>query len=165
MKLKIITVDNGTIGNYPGSFAKKELEIIKYNSKGRVLSLFSGRCGFGYRRVDLSCEEATHIMDVFDFLFENELIYNTIIIDAPYNQRFADKYQKIGNTSKQFIIFADFRKTTLLWHYILQINPEIIILKSWNYYIPKGYHLREGYLCYAGGYRKPTILEILEVDP
>ena len=40
--------------------------------------------------------------------------------------------------------------------------PEIIILKSWNYYLPKGYNLKKVYLCYPGGYRKSTILLILK---
>ena len=157
MKLEIIKVSNGT-NNYPGNFTREELKIIKYNSKGKVLNLFSGKCDFGNVRIDFKF--GTHQEDVFDFLEDNEEYFNTIIIDAPYNQRFADLYQKIGNTPKQFIIFANTKYTTLLWEHILNLNPEIIILKSWNYYVPKGYRLKKGYLCYPGGYRKSTLLLI-----
>jgi len=170
-ELELITVSNGT-NNYPGNFTNKELKIIKYNSKGKVLHLFSGKSKFGDVRVDYACKEATHNQDVFKFLKNNKVLkinkefFNTIIIDAPYNQKFANKYQKLNNTPEQFIIFADAKKTTLLWDEIMKINPEIIILKSFNYYCLKRYNLGKGYVCYAGGYRKPTFLlvEIKEED-
>jgi len=44
------------------------------------------------------------------------------------------------------------------------LKPNRIILKSWNYYIPKGYILNKGFLCYAGGYRKSTIL-LIDLSP
>ena len=158
MKLEVIKVGNGS-EDYPGNFTKKELQIIKYASKGRVLNLFSGKCGFGNERIDFSSKEATKNMDVFEYIKFCHY-YDTIIIDAPYNQRFADKYKKIGNTPKQFIIFADTKKTTYLFDQIYKWNPKVIILKSWNYYIPRGYKLKKGYLCYPGGYRKSTLLLI-----
>ena len=167
MNLKIINVGNGT-KDYPGNFTKKELKIIKYNSKGRIINLFSGNSKFGICRIDFSNINATKNIDVFLWLdslsngFKN-YFQQTVIIDAPYNQKFADKYQKIGNTKKQFIIFANTRDTTKLFELIKEkIDPIIIIIKSWNYYIPKGYQLKEGYLCYPGGYRKSTLLLILE---
>ena len=169
MKLEIINVGNGT-KEYPGNFTKKELKIIKYNSKGRIINLFSGNSKFGLFRIDFTNSNATNNIDVFQWLesltngFRN-YYQQTIIIDAPYNQRFGDKYQKIGNTSKQFIIFANTKDTTKLFELIGEkINPNIIIIKSWNYYIPKGYKLKNGYLCYPGGYRKSTLLLILEKD-
>ena len=157
--MKIIKVSNGST-DYVGNFTPKELRIIKYNSKGKVLNLFSGKCRFGHIRVDYSFGNIKK--DVFEFLNENEEYFDTIIIDAPYNKIFADKYQKLGNTPEQFIIFANVKKTNLLWKYILELKPERIILKSWNYYCPKGYFVKSAFLCYSGGYRKPTILLILK---
>ena len=164
MNLKIITVGNGAKG-YPGNFTKEENDIIYCNYIGKILHLFSGRSDIGDFRIDFFCKEATHKMDVFDFLKNYHINdFETVIIDAPYNQKFANKYQKIGSTPKQFVIFANVKKTTELFRLIIEkINPQIIILKSWNYYVPKGYKLKEGYLCYAGGFRKPTILEVLSI--
>lgn len=160
MKLKIINVGNGN-KEYPGNFTLREIEIITRNMCRLTLHLFSGKSVLGGIRVDFKYGNIR--MDVFEYLesFVN-LNATTVIIDAPYNQRFADKYQKLGNTAKQFIIFANAKKTTELFKLIREkINPKIIIIKSWNYYIPKGYYLKKGYLCYAGGYRKPTILLII----
>ena len=166
MKLKLIKVGNGT-KDYPGNFTKKEKEIINKSIVGKACNLFSGKSLIGRWRIDLSCNEATIKMNVFDWLslchdFEMKGC-ETVIVDAPYNQRFADKYQQIGNTDKQFIIFANSKKTTELFDKIDEnINPKRIIIKSWNYYIPKGYKDVGSYLCYAGGFRKPTILMICE---
>ena len=160
-RLEIITVGNGS-NEYFGNFTKKENKIILENSTGKILNLFSGKSKIGHVRVDFEYGNCT--MDVFDYLnniIEMTNYFDTIIIDAPYNKKFGNKYQKIGNTPKQFIIFADTKKTIILWDKIIELNPKIIILKSWNYYIPKGYILEKGYLCYAGGYRKSTLLLIL----
>ena len=164
--LKVISVGNGT-KEYYGNFTLKEKEIIKLNTIDFSLNLFSGESKIGNIRIDYCCKNATHNCDVFDYLnhcINFNIKFKTIIIDAPYNNKFADKYQKIGNTPKQFIIFADAKKTTILFDKIKQISPDIIIIKSWNYYILKGYFLKEGYVCYAGGYRKPTFLLILKKD-
>ena len=160
--MEIINVGNGN-KFYPGNFTNKENKIIKENCTGKILHLFSGKSKIGNIRIDFEYGNCT--MNVFDWLNNiSEFInyFDTIIIDAPYNQKFANKYQKIGNTPKQFIIFANTKQTTILWNKIIELNPKIIILKSWNYYIPKGYYLKKGYLCYPGGYRKSTILEILK---
>lgn len=168
MNLELITVGNGD-KSYPGNFTKKEKEILQTFDNGfaNLYNLFSGKSKIGNIRVDFNCDEATINMDVFKYL-ENVAILNSdarVIIDAPYNQKFADKYKKIGNTLKQFIIFADSLKTSYLFKLIIdKINPESIIIKSWNYYVPKGYHDVGSYLCYAGGYRKPTILMICSRD-
>lgn len=159
MSLEVITVGNGT-KDYIGNFTFKEREIIIDNLQYPVLNLFSGKSFIGTVKVDFNY--GTLKMDVFDYLKDTNRYFNTVIVDAPYNQRFADKYQKIGNTPKQFIIFANAKKTTDLFDKIRLISPEIIILKSWNYYIVKGYCLKNGYLCYAGGFRKPTLLLIME---
>lgn len=165
LELEIINVGNGT-NKYPGNFTKKENKIITNNIKGNTIHLFSGISTIGHIRVDYSCKEATHNIDVFDFL-EDTIGLNyfcSVIIDFPYNQKFANKYQKIGNTPKQFIGFASTEKTTKLFNIITRIiKPEIIIMKSWNYYIPKGYYLKKGFLCYPGGYRKSTLLLIMEL--
>ena len=163
MELKIITVGNGS-KEYPGNFTKKEIEIINYNLYGWSLNLFSGISKIGSIRVDYNCKEATHRGNVFKYLdlcIEYNYNFNTIIIDAPYNQKFATKYQKIGNTPKQFIIFASVKKTTELFEKIIKIAPAIIILKSWNYYCLKGYKIEKCYVCYPGGYRKSTFLIIM----
>ena len=161
-KIEIINVGNGS-NQYPGDFTKEENQIILRNCKGKVLHLFSGSSEIGDLRIDFTHKNATHKWDVFEFLEYNNLQdFNTIIIDAPYNKRFADKYQKIGNTPKQFIIFADTKRTTKLFYYINIINPEIIILKSWNYYCLKRYKIKSCYICYSGGFRKSTFLIIMK---
>ena len=157
MSLEIITVGNGS-KEYPGDFTKKEIDIILDELEYPVLNLFSGKSNIGTTRIDY--KYGTINIDVFDYL-EYCPYFSTVIVDAPYNKKFADIYQKIGGTPKQFIIFANTKKTTELFDKIRLISPEIIILKSWNYYVPNGYALKKGYLCYAGGYRKPTILLIL----
>jgi hypothetical protein len=150
---------------YIGSFTNKEIEIIKNNiiDNFRTLNLFSGKSIIGIERIDYYCKEATKNIDVFKYLNDLDYTYFTdIIIDAPYNKKFANKYKIYGNTSKQFIIFANAKKTSELFHLISEkINPIQLIIKSYNYYIPKHYKLHKGYLCYNGGYRKPTILLIL----
>ena len=165
MKLELIKVSNGT-KEYPGNFTKREIEIIKENIKGLTLHLFSGKSDIGNLRIDFNySNECNCTMNVFDYLNDtNNLIdkFETIIIDAPYNQKFGDKYQKIGDTPKQFIIFANTKDTTILFNKVIEFNPEIIILKSWNYYMVKGYYLKKGYICYPGGYRKSTLLIIME---
>jgi len=160
---KLLKVGNGT-EEYPGNFTKKEIKIIQKNCKGTILNLFSGKSKIG---LTIDYTYGMIKRDVFDWLkqYSNlnfETLYDTVIIDAPYNQRFADQYQKIGNTPKQFIIFADTERTTELFNYIDKINPEIIILKSWNYYCLKRYRIDQCYICYAGGYRKSTFLIVMK---
>ena len=163
--LEIINVGNGN-NKYPGNFTNKENKIIIENCslKGKTLHLFSGKSIIGDVRVDFEYGNCT--MDVFNYLNNinsvKECNFKTVIIDAPYNQKFGNKYQELGNTPKQFIIFANTSQTTILWNKIREINPEIIILKSWNYYILQGYFLKKGYLCYPGGFRKSTLLLILK---
>lgn len=156
--MKVITVSNGD-SSYPGNFTSEELKIIKYNSKGRVLNLFSGKCRFGNIRVDFAFGNVKR--DVFGFLQDNKEYFDTIIIDAPYNKSFGYKYQELGKTPMQFIIFANTRKTTILFNKIKEMKPRIIILKSWNYYCVEGYYIDKSFLCYPGGYRKSTILLIM----
>jgi len=160
--MELIKVGNGT-NKYPGNFTKKKLKIIKENLTGMTLHLFSGKSEIGETRVDYVHGNVK--MDVFYYL-ENSTalhLFKTVIIDAPYNKRFAEKYQKLGNTSKQFIIFANVPQTRQLFNLLEEkVKPEIIILKSWNYYVPANYQLKKLFLCYAGGYRKLTVLEILE---
>jgi len=160
--LEVITVGNGS-KEYPGNFTKKEIHLIKDICKDKyALHLFSGKSTIGDVRVDFTQPEATHKGDVFEFLETYKgPHFNIVILDPPYNSRFADKYQKLGDTPSQFVIFANSKKTTILLNLIREtIQPDIIIMKSWNYYIPKGYTDVGSYLCYAGGYRKSTILMI-----
>lgn len=163
MSLKIINVGNGT-KEYPGNFTKKEIEIIRYAMKGRILHLFSGKSTLGNIRVDFKYGNIKS--DVFEYLEECSREFKTVLLDPPYNQIFADKYKYYNPyelTPKQFIIFANTKDTTRLFNLIREkVNPEIIIMKSWNFYIPKGYKLKKGYVCYPGGFRKSTILLILE---
>ena len=157
--MKVIKVGNGT-DIYPGNFTKKEIHIIKQNIKGRCLHLFSGKSDIGDIRVDYAFGNIKS--DVFLFLEYNKSYFSTIIIDAPYNKRFAEKYQKLGKTPEQFIIFANAKETTRLFNLIDKLDPEIIILKSWNYYQMKRYENIKSYLLYSGGYRKSPILLIMK---
>lgn len=161
MNLQIIKVGNGS-KEYAGNFTKREKEIITEEIFGISCNLFSGKSNIGDIRVDFKQPEATINMDVFEYLENCNDKIETFIIDPPYNKRFADKYQKIGNTGKQFIIFANAKGTTKLFDLVRNLNPKRIIIKSWNYFVPKGYKDGGSYLCYAGGYRKPTILMITE---
>lgn len=165
--IKLIKVGNGT-SEYPGNFTKKENQIIKKNAKGRIINLFSGNSKIGNFRIDFSNSNATNNINVFEWLkslnSSFKIYHNqTVIVDAPYNQKFGDKYQKLGNTQKQFIIFANAKDTTKLFDLISEkINPKTIILKSWNYYCLKKYEIKECYVCYPGGYRKSTFLIIMK---
>ena len=162
MNLEIINVGNGD-NNYPGNFTKKENKIIRKYMKDNTLHLFSGKSLIGNVRIDFSCKEATHRGNVFLWLPLMENRFKTVLLDPPYNQKFGDKYNKFNEMNeKQFIIFADTPKTTILFNEIRRINPDIIIMKSWNYYIVKGYKLLKGFVCYAGGYRKSTFLIIMK---
>lgn len=161
-EMAFANVDNG--GKYPGSFTKKETDWITKYSIGKILHLFSGSSTFGDVRVDLANPHATINTDVFTFLKENQTPYNTVIADPPYNFRFAEKYAKLANSdvAKQFVIFAQAQKTTEFFNALIQLKPDRIILKSWNWYVVKGYTVLYSVLCYAGGYRKPTIFLVLE---
>jgi hypothetical protein len=160
MKMEIIKVSNGN-NKFPRNFTLEERHIIQSNLKGKVLHLFSGKSIIGDVRIDLAQPEATHNINVFDFLNSNTEYFDTVILDPPYNQKFADKYDKLsGNKGNQLIIFASVEKTSELFKMITAMKPKYIIIKSWNYYVPKGYVDAGSYLCYAGGYRKSTILMI-----
>lgn len=168
--MKIITVGNSGAEDYPGNFTKEEDELIKANMIGKVLHLFSGRSLIGDIRVDFSQEEATIKSDVFEYLrtHQNEQV-DTIVLDPPYNDRFADKYDKANKSGnkhqqKQFVIFANSRETTELFQLMAGLKPKRIIMKSWQYYnfSTYGYTDIGSYICYAGGYRKPTFLMICE---
>lgn len=168
--LKVIQVFN-FIGycNYPGCFTKEEIRIIKKNIVGKTLHLFSGESDIGDIRVDFSFGNIKQ--DVFEYLKNNLKCLKkmfkdqTIILDPPYNKNYANEYKELGDTPKQFVIFANNKETSLLFRQIKKIEPMIIIMKSWNYYIPEGYSLKEGYLCYSEGFRKPTILLIMKKIP
>ena len=157
--MRLITVSNGN-SEYPGNFTKEEIIIINKNILGNCLHLFSGKSDIGDIRVDY--KHGNVKSDVFLFLGYNQTHFDTILIDAPYNHKFASKYQELGTTPKQFIIFADAKKTTELFDIIDKSDPEVIILKSWNYYCLPRYEIKESYLCYPGGYRKSTILLIMK---
>lgn len=160
VKLEVITVDNGS-SEYPGSFAKKEQEIIRVYMKEPCLHLFSGRSRIGSVRVDLSCDEATHKQDVFEYLEGCKEKFATVLLDPPYNDKFADKYEKLnikGDKGKQFVVFADSGRISRLFDLIVGLDPEIIIMKSWYYYVFRGYDILTGFVCYAGGYRRPCFL-------
>ena len=166
MNIELIKVGNGN-SKYPGNFTKIENKIINNNIIGKSLNLFSGKSLIGNCRIDYNCKEATVNTDVFKYLdlcIEFNYKFNTIIIDAPYNKKFAKKYQTLGNTPEQFIIFANTKKTTELFNKIKILNPDIIILKSWNYYCLKNMKIKNIFICYAGGYRKPTFLIIMKKD-
>ena len=158
--MKLIKVGNGS-AEYPGNFTKKEIRIIKNKIEGKTLHLFSGKSDIGEVRIDY--KYGNFRVDVIYYLkCVSKNAFQTIIIDAPYNQKFADIYQKLGNTPDQFIIFADTKKTTELFELVDYLCPDLIILKSWNYYCLPRYEIKESYLCYPGGYRKSTILLIMK---
>jgi adenine-specific DNA methylase len=161
-EVEFARVDNG--GHYPGSFTKKEYDWIHQFSTGKVLHLFSGSSLFGDCRVDLSHENATKNADVFEFLEQNSIYYDTILLDPPYNSRFAQRYAILSKSdvSRQFIIFAQAEKTTTFFNHLIRLAPKRIIMKSWNWYVVKGYKVVNSILCYAGGYRKPTLFMVLE---
>jgi len=161
MMIKLIKVGNGN-SDYPGNFTRKEKNIILKNLIFPSLHLFSGKSTIGTVKIDY--KYGNHKIDVFYYLknFTKYGNFKTVIIDAPYNKKFADKYKKLGNTPKQFIIFAQAKKTTELFNYVKDISPDIIILKSWNYYCLAGYNIKECYVCYPGGYRKSTFLIVME---
>jgi hypothetical protein len=162
MLLKLVKVGNGS-DEYPGNFTKQEITIINRFKKGKTLNLFSGRSLIGNERIDFSCKEATINQDVFEFLKKNDLYFDTVILDPPYNSNFARIYEKLGNTPKQFIVFANSDKTAALFDLIEEkVNPKRIIIKSWNYYVPKNFKMLDAFVCYPGGYRKSTILMICE---
>ena len=163
--IELLYTSNG--GNrkklYPGDFTKREIDLISKWVKGRSLHIFSGKSNIGDVRVDYSMTEATINMDVFEYLemaIKKKIWFKTIILDPPYNARFAKKYQALGETAKQFIVFANARKTTVLFNLLRELAPTYIIMKSWNIYPFKEMEISEIRLCYAGGYRKPTILQL-----
>lgn len=168
--IKIITVGNSGVENYPGNFTNEEIEIIKDNIIGKVLHLFSGRSLIGDIRVDFSQNEATIKGDVFEYLkiHQNEEI-DTILLDPPYNDQYGKKYDSLNKNKdkedqKQFVIYANSVGTTELFTLMTNLNPKRIIMKSWQYYnfSKYGYIDAGSYLCYAGGYRKPTFLMICD---
>ena len=160
--IELLKVSNGT-ADYPGDFTPEEIKIIHRSLSGRALHLFSGCSKIGHVRVDFSCKEATLNQDVFKYLSETKESFDIVILDPPYNKRFADRYQKIGETPDQFIIFANAKKTTELFNLIEKnIKPSKIIMKSWNYYVPRNFRENKCFVCYAGGYRKPTFLMICD---
>ena len=87
------------------------------------------------------------------FLYE----YDSIIIDPPYNERYMKIYAKNQEQKSDFVIFADTRRTTLLFDWIRKIKPQQIIMKSFQFYRFAGYNVK-GFITYAGGYRKPIFL-------
>ena len=163
--LEFSNVDNG--GKYPGSFTKKEYSWLSQFSKGKILHLFSGSSQLGDIRVDLANLAATINADVFKYLSQPLDHFDTVILDPPYNQKFAEKYAKLSGTDwrKQFIIFAQTEKTTTLFNRLIELSPQRIILKSWNWYVVKGYYPFKAFVCYAGGYRKPTFFMVMEKLP
>jgi hypothetical protein len=156
-KLNIITIGNNK-SNFVGAFVNKEITIIKKWIEPPCLHLFSGSSKIGDTRIDISHENATHNMDVFDFLETNQDDFKTILLDPVYNKKHEKIYNTHGQIFTSFSMFANTPKTSLLWKLISKLRPEKIILKSWYYYIPRNYDFEEGYLCYPGGYRKSTIL-------
>lgn len=159
--LIVHSVGNGS-PRYPGNFTLREIQIITYfTKKNHTLHLFSGKSSIGNVRIDYSCKEATTKADVFKWLKNNTQQFKVVVLDPPYNTKFGKKYKEIGNTPEQFIVFDQSQKTTeLFFHISRYIKPQFIILKSWNYYIPKGYRDIGSYCGYAGAYRKPTFLMI-----
>ncbi len=167
MQLELVTVGRGET-NYPGSFTKFDKRTIFAWAYGYTLHLFSGSSDIGKCRVDWHCKEATLNVDVFEFLegiIDKPNFISTIILDPPYNESYAKKYSIIGHRKYyQFIMYTHAEITSHLFNMLRELAPNRIILKSWQYYIPKDYHLVKGYVCYPGGYKKSTFLLIMDRD-
>ena len=157
--LSVITVSNCR-EDYKGGFTKEEEQIIKeWIRNSYTLNLFSGMSELGNIRIDLNFDsKATNFIDVFEFIQDSSIRnFQSIIIDPPYNERYMKIYTKNQKQKSDFVIFADTRRTTLLFNWIKLIHPEQIILKSFQFYRFEGYNVK-GYITYAGGYRKPIFL-------
>jgi hypothetical protein len=156
LMFKLLKVCNKSQREYPGAFTPEEENIIIDWCRGTILHLFAGTSKIGEVRID-STPTATHNQDVFTFLESSQNIFQTIILDPPYNKRYAQMYIKLGGRGN-FIMGQ--KGTKHLFKLICQLHPERIIIKSWGYYglEKQNYIMHEGYVCYAGGYRKPTFL-------
>lgn len=181
-KLDLINVGMGTSG-YQGDFTKHEIDIIKNEMNGKkTLHLFSGSSTLGDERIDFDNPNATHKGDVFEFLrdYENkEEKAKVVVLDPPYlHEKSIKEYTKAENIYrsqqskvklKKEDLFHAFdpenpQQTRELFDLIAKnVKPEKIVMKSWNYYVPEGYHdTCRSSAGYAGGYRKTTYIMVLE---
>jgi hypothetical protein len=158
--LPVITVSNSR-SNYEGGFTKEEEALIQSWTAGYTVSLFCGMCEIGDERIDLNDETVyTALLDVFEYIANPAYPLqhpNTILLDPPYNERYATKYAKHCKTPSDFVIFADVQRTNQLFNWIKAQQPAQIILKSFQFYRFEGYEVK-GVITYAGGYRRPIFL-------
>lgn len=93
-------------GTYPGQFTPTAIDIIKGRIAGcgKVLHLFSGSSSIGDVRIDLSHPNATHNMDVFEFIKGDGELWDYTILDPPYEM--SDRTKKEMGYKQQSNLIA-----------------------------------------------------------
>lgn len=140
----------GGLGNhnkgYPGAFTIPVEKVILSLIKSPCLHLFSGTSKIGDIRVDLERPEATHNMNVADFIIKDDNKWEWLVLDPPYSKRRKVKeyalFTPFANVPfrQKFIVWLQDHVNNILWLDTCAPKPIGFKREALWFFLPGGYH-------------------------
>lgn len=157
-EIEVVVMGANNTG-YPEAFTPKIEDIIKKTVGKPCLHLFSGRCKIGDVRVDIERPEATHNMNVLEFIESNNDQWKWLVLDPPYD--ILRKNVKLKEYGLSYSLAADvvFRKKMVKW---FQGHVENILWLDGCAPSPKGFYRKKLWLCLPGSYHNVRVLSWLQ---
>lgn len=151
-------------GTNNGKFAGAFPPTIDRTVRGIVgtpcLHLFSGASTIGDVRVDLEHPNATHRMNVFEFLKSSEAQkeWETVLLDPPYG--IVSSKQKLKQYADRTAVSSSVPKRRTLAAFFLQYARNVVWFDQCAP-LPEGFYRAKVWLVLPGGYRTVRILSWL----
>jgi len=148
-------------GEYDGQFTPAVDKLIKYwtwyKYPGKILHLFSGNSRIGNIRVDIDNPNATHNVDVEEYLKQSKENFEWVLLDPPY---LVESHDLRGyKISKAFSADVPARRLFQEW---AQKHTKRIIWLDLCAPLPQGFRREKLYFLLPGGYRNIRVLSILK---
>ena len=168
--IQFLTDVDYVFNDYIGGFSSLEEKIINKYAIHPILHLFSGVSEIGKYRVDINPNSKANIIeDVFEFIEDCQLEFNTILLDPIYcnehrEEIWRTKYYDNNAIDKEklYVFPYDTRKTKLLWDFFERKYPKRIIIKSLNHYTIPNYILLQGFNIYPGAFKPNRCISIYQ---
>jgi len=154
-----VTGLGGNYTSYPGAFTNGVDTIIKKTIHGRVLNLFSGVSKIGEERIDFLRPEATKNCDVFDFILENEQIWDFVIADPPYAIKSAPDKLAVYGSIKPFTGNIPYQRAMAIF---LKKYAKNVLWLDVSAPLPEGFERVKMWVLLPGGWHFVRVLSWLK---
>ncbi len=151
---------------YPGAFTPAVSHLInkvladarEQQADLRVLHLFSGISQIGEVRVDLERIEATHRQDVFEFISQDKVQWDFVLLDPPYTIQSGHK--KLEEYAKTSAVASDvpLRNKLAEW---FRGHAQNVIWLDMCAPLPAGFRRKHVWFLFPGGYHTVRVLSWL----